>query len=40
METMHFHIAHTKFFEENCVLHSGGPTEQYGMNLKGPRSAG
>ena len=27
-------------FEENFVLHSEGPTEQFGMNLKGPRSAG
>ena len=27
-------------FEENLVSHSGGPTEQFGMNLKGPRSAG
>ena len=27
-------------FEENFVSHSEGPTEQFGMNLKGPRSAG
>ena len=27
-------------FEENFVLHSEGPTEQFGTNLKGPRSAG
>ena len=27
-------------FEENFVSHSGGPTEQFGMNLKGPRCAG
>ena len=27
-------------FEENLVSHSEGPTEQFGMNLKGPRSAG
>ena len=26
-------------FVENFVLHSEGPTEQFGMNLKGPRSA-
>ena len=26
-------------FEENFVSHSEGPTEQFGMNLKGPRSA-
>ena len=36
METMHFHVAHTKFL----FSHSEGPTEQFGMNLKGPRSAG
>ena len=40
METMHFHRAHSKMFEENFVAHSEGPTEQFGMNLKGPRSAG
>ena len=28
------------YFEENFVSHSEGPTEQFGMNLKGPRSAG
>ena len=27
-------------FEENFVSHSEGPTEQFGMNLKSPRSAG
>ena len=27
-------------FEENFVSHSEGPTEQFGMNSKGPRSAG
>ena len=27
-------------FEENFNSHSEGPTEQFGMNLKGPRSAG
>ena len=26
--------------EENFISHSEGPTEQFGMNLKGPRSAG
>ena len=26
--------------EENFILHSEGPTEQFGMNLKGPRIAG
>ena len=27
-------------FEENFVFHSEGPAEQFGMNLKGPKSAG
>ena len=27
-------------FEEYFVSHSEGPTEQFRMNLKGPRSAG
>ena len=27
-------------FEENLVSRSEGPTEQFGMNLKGTRSAG
>ena len=27
-------------FDENFVSHSKGPTEQLGMSLKGPRSAG
>ena len=27
-------------FRENFVSHSEGPTEQFNMNLKGPRSAG
>ena len=27
-------------FKENFVSHSEGPTEQFGMNLKGPRNAG
>ena len=27
-------------FEENFVSHSEGPTEQFGINLKGPMSAG
>ena len=27
-------------FEENFIIHSEGPIEQFGMNLKGPRSAG
>ena len=26
-------------FNENFVSHSEGPSEQFGMNLKGPRSA-
>ena len=26
--------------EENFILQFEGPTEQFGMNLKGPRSAG
>ena len=29
METIHFHIAHTNFFD-NFVSHSGGPNEQFG----------
>ena len=28
------------YFEGYFVLHFEGPTEQFGMNLKGPRSAG
>ena len=31
-----YHIS----FKENFVSHSEGPTEQFGMNLKGPRSTG
>ena len=27
-------------YGENLISHSDGPTEQFGMNLKGPRSAG
>ena len=27
-------------FKENFVSHFEGPPEQFGMNLKGPRSAG
>ena len=27
-------------FEKNFVSHYEGPTELFGMNLKGPRSAG
>ena len=30
METMHFHIAHTKLFKDTFVSHSGGPNEQLG----------
>ena len=26
--------------EKNFILHFEGPTEQFGLNLKGPRSAG
>ena len=26
--------------EENFIIHFEGPTEQFGMNLKGPRSVG
>ena len=26
--------------EENFISHSEGPTDQFGMHLKGPRSAG
>ena len=35
METMHFHIAHTKnIFEDNFVYHSGGPIEQFDTHGK------
>ena len=27
-------------FDKNFVSHSEGPTEQFGMNFTGPRSAG
>ena len=30
METMHFHIAHTEYFEDTFVSHSGGPNKQFG----------
>ena len=40
IEAMHFHIAHIKCLKENFVSHFNGPTEQFGMNLKGPRSVG
>ena len=40
METMHLHIDHTKCFEVNFVSHLEGPTEPFGMDLKGPRRAG
>ena len=41
METMRFHVAHTKcFLKENFVSHSEGPIQQFGMNFNGPRSAG
>ena len=36
-------ISHSLYqisFEENFVSNSEGPTEQFGMNLKDPRSAG
>ena len=29
-----------KCFEENFASHSEGPTKQFGVNLKGPSSAG
>ena len=33
METMHFHIAHTKiYYEDNFVSHSGGRNEQFGTH--------
>ena len=39
--TRHFHIAHTELFLlENFVSHLEGRTEQIGLNLKDPRSAG
>ena len=31
-----YHIS----FEENFISHSEGPTEQFGLTLRGPRSAG
>ena len=34
METMHFHIAQTKFFEDTFVSHPGGPNEQFGTDEK------
>ena len=34
------HSPYQLSFEENLVSHSEGPTELFGMNLKGPRSAG
>ena len=34
METMHFHIAHTNFFEDIFVSHSRGPNEQFGTHEK------
>ena len=34
IETMHFHIAQTKFFEDTFVLHPGGPNEQFFTNEK------
>ena len=34
------HGNHAFSCEENFISHSEGPTEQFGMNLKGPRSAG
>ena len=36
-------FSHSRYqisFKENSVSHSEGPTNQFGMNLKGPRSAG
>ena len=33
METLHFHIAHTKvFFEDTLVSHLEGPNEQFGTH--------
>ena len=40
METMHFHIAHTKSSLGDFSSHSEDPTEQFSMHLKSPRSAG
>ena len=34
------HSPYQNVSEENFVSHSEGPTKQFGMNLKGPRSAG
>ena len=34
METMHFHIVHTIFFEDNFVSHLGGPIEQFDTHEK------
>ena len=31
---------HQVSFEENFITHYVDPTEQFGMNLKGPRGAG
>ena len=37
---MHFYIAPTIFFIITSVFHLEDPTEQFGINLKGARSAG
>ena len=34
IETMHFQIVHTKFFEGTFVSHPGGPNEQFGTHEK------
>ena len=34
------HSLYQNSFEANFVSHSEGPTEQFGMNLKAPRSTG
>ena len=36
METMHFHIVHTKIFKDTFVSHSGGPNEQFGTHENCP----
>ena len=34
IETMQFHIAQTKLFEDTFVSHPGGPNEQFGTHEK------
>ena len=40
METMHFHVAHTKIFRRASFRIQRIPLNNFGMNLKGPRVIG